>query len=89
MADEHEVITLSLRRSEAMTLAMLPHIAFLAGHGVSSVIEVLAVHATLGAVEVPFSLVFLIFLKIPLKLLPLSFHLAFRDTFCVRSVCVF
>jgi hypothetical protein len=89
MADEHEVVPLGLLRSEAMAFAMLPHVALFASHRVGSVVQILAMHATLGTVEIPFAVVVLVFFKIFLELLTLCLHLPFGLTFRVLCVCVF
>jgi hypothetical protein len=89
MADEHEVVPLGLLRSEAMAFAMLPYIALLAGHRMGSVVQILAVHATFGAVEVPFAVIVLVLFQISLELLSLCLHLPFRLAFGVLCVCVF
>jgi hypothetical protein len=86
MADEDKVIPLGLLWSEAMARAMLPHVTFLAGHRVCSIVEVLSVHSTLGAVEVPVAFVFLVLLEILLKLFALRLQLSLRLT--LRILCV-
>ena len=87
MADEHEIVSGSLLWCEAMTLAVLPHITLVAGHGVGTIVEVVSMHTTSSAVEIPFVVVFLILLKISLKLFfmrsNLSFRLAFRALYAV------
>lgn len=87
MTDEHEVVSCSLLRREAVTFAVLPHIALVTGHGMGTIIEIDSVHTTSSAVEIPFVIVFLILLKISLKLFflrsNLSFRLAFRALYAV------
>jgi len=78
MADEHEIVSGSLLWCEAMTLAVLPHITLVAGHGVGTIVEVVSVHTTSSAVEIPFVIVFLVLLKISLKLFLLRPNLSFR-----------
>jgi hypothetical protein len=89
MADEHEVVSLGLLRSEAMAFAMLPHVTLLAGHRMGSVVQVLAMHATFGAIEIPFAVVVLVLLEISLELLTLCLHLPFGLAFRVLCVCIF
>jgi len=71
MADENEVITLGLLWSEAVARTMLPHVALLTCHRVSSIVEVLSVHSALGTVEVPFAFVVLVLLEVSLELFAL------------------
>jgi hypothetical protein len=89
MANEHEIVSCSLLWCEAMTLAVLPHITLVAGHGMGTIVEIVSVHTTSSAVEIPFVVVFLILLKISLKLFllrpNLSFRLAFRT---LRAIIV-
>jgi hypothetical protein len=91
MTDKHEIVSRSLFRGEAMTLTVLPHIAFVASHRVGTVIEIVSMHTTSSAVEIPFVIVFLVLLKISLKLFflrpDLSFRLAFR-TLCALVLVV-
>jgi hypothetical protein len=89
MADENKVVPLGLLRSEAMAFAMLPYIALLTSHRVGAVVQILAVHATFGAVEVPFAVIVLVVFQIPLELLTLCLHLPFGLTFRVLCVCIF
>jgi hypothetical protein len=89
MADEDKVVTLGLLWRKTMALAVLPHVTFFAGHRVSSIVEVLSMHSTLCAIEIPFSFVILVFLKVSLKLLALCLHLSLRLTFRTLRVSVF
>jgi hypothetical protein len=54
-----------------------------------AVIQILAVHATFGTVEVPFAVVVLVLFQISLELLSLCLHLPFRLTLRVFCICVF
>lgn len=53
MAHESKIVAARLCWRNAVTLAVLPHIATIAGHGVGAVVKVLAVQPAYGAVEVP------------------------------------
>lgn len=71
-----------------MALAMLPDITLLTGHRVSSVVEVLSVHATLGTVKVPFSFVILVLLEVSLELFALCLHLPLGLAFRIFRVSI-
>jgi hypothetical protein len=78
MTDEDEIVSRSLFRCDAMTLAVLPNVALVASHGMRTVIEVISMHTASGAVEIPFVIVFLVLLEISLKLFFLRPDLSFR-----------
>ena len=85
MTNEHEIVSCSLLRCKAMTLAVLPHITLVAGHGMSTIIEVVSMHTTSSTVEVPLIIVLLALLKISLKLFLLRPDLSFR--LALRALC--
>lgn len=77
MTDKYKVVSLGLRWCKAVAFAMLPHVTLLTSHRVSSVVEILAVHATLGAVEIPFAVIVLVLFEVFLKLFSLRLQLSF------------
>ena len=85
MTDENEIVPSSLLRRDAMTLAVLPDIALVAGHRMGTIVEIVSVHTTSGAIEVPFVIVFLTLLQVSLELFFLRPDLPFRLAF--RALC--
>ena len=85
MTNEHEIVSCSLLRCKAMTLAVLPHITLVASHGMGTIIEIVSMHTTSSTVEVPLIIVLLALLKISLKLFLLRSDLSFRLAF--RALC--
>lgn len=59
MAHESEIVAARLCRRNAVTLAVLPYIATIAGHGMGAVVKVLAMQPAYGAVEVPITFLIL------------------------------
>jgi hypothetical protein len=81
--DEAEVFLLGLLGREAMTFAVLPDVAPVAGHTMCSVIEVLTMHTTDRAVEEPVAFFLGKLLQLLLELLLL------RDTLSLRHALGF